>query len=67
MGYKKYPPTRFNTSKPLWNPEMGFDKKILIWGEQGLGDELLFSSILKDLENNFDKITVMLTKDYVNY
>ena len=61
-GIKNDPPTRFNTSKPLWKPEMGFDKKLLIWGEQGLGDELLFSSILKDIENNFDKITVCVDK-----
>lgn len=61
-GIKNDPPTRFNTSKPIWSPEMGYDKKLLIWGEQGLGDELLFSSILKDVENNFDKITVSVDK-----
>lgn len=61
-GVKNDPPTRFNTTKPFWRPEMGYNKKLLIWGEQGLGDELLFSSILKDVENNFDKITVSVDK-----
>ena len=65
-GIRNNPPTRFNTPN-LYGSPSGFDKKLLIWGEQGLGDELLFSSILKDLENNFDKITVSVTKDSVNY
>ena len=61
-GIKNDPPTRFNTTKPFWRPEMGYNKKLLIWGEQGLGDELLFSSILKDVENNFDTVTVSVDK-----
>lgn len=36
-------------SMPQWNGENLKGKKLLIWREQGIGDELLFSSCLVDL------------------
>jgi len=41
-------PTR-NFIKPLWDGISINDKKILIWREQGVGDEILFLSCLPDL------------------
>lgn len=32
---------------PVWNGEK--DKAIIVWGEQGVGDELMFMSVLPDL------------------
>lgn len=45
-----------NFTKPVWSPEMGFDCKILVWAEQGLGDMVLFSNILPDLVSKFTKV-----------
>jgi len=46
---------------PKWDG-VDYSKKIVIWGEQGLGDQILFSSVLNEL-NEFKKIpTVLINK-----
>ena len=40
-------PRKFN--QPQWNGNFAESKTILIWREQGLGDEILFSSCLNDV------------------
>jgi len=47
--------------KPSWEPQMGFGK-ILIWAEQGIGDQLLFGSILPELTDKFEKIFLLADK-----
>jgi tetratricopeptide (TPR) repeat protein len=42
-------PRKFN--QPKWNGDFTETKTILIWREQGLGDEILFSSCLKDVHD----------------
>jgi len=42
-----------------WNPELGY-KKILIWAEQGLGENILFSSILPDIISKFESVTLII-------
>jgi tetratricopeptide (TPR) repeat protein len=52
--------TRFLTNKPTWD---GVEKRInlLIWGEQGIGEQILFSSILNDISHSKNlNITVLL-------
>lgn len=44
---------------PLWEPNQNF-KSVLIWGEQGLGEQILFSSIIKDLEKEIQKLTMVV-------
>lgn len=39
--------TKFSSSKPEWSGEP--NKKILLWKEQGIGDEIMFGSIIKEL------------------
>ena len=34
---------------PWWQGESLYDKTILVWGEQGVGDQILFSSLYQDL------------------
>jgi len=34
--------------QPLWNGERLSSGKVLLWGEQGLGDEILFASLVPD-------------------
>tara|TARA_B100000035_G_scaffold108459_2_gene92019 strand:+ start:866 stop:2782 length:1917 start_codon:yes stop_codon:yes gene_type:complete len=42
-----------------WNPKLGY-KKILIWAEQGLGENILFSSILPEIISKFDSVTLII-------
>lgn len=53
------------TIKPRWD---GQRKKgrLLIWGEQGIGDQILFSSILSDLKNYPQKIIVTIDKRLIS-
>ena len=45
--YRRNPTRHF--SKPKWNGSVKAGKTILIWREQGVGDEILFMSCLPDL------------------
>lgn len=51
--------TKPNFSLPDWSPDLGY-KKILIWGEQGVGDQILFSTIVPELLNLFEKVTLLI-------
>lgn len=48
--------TKPKFSKQIWNPKFGFDCEILIWAEQGIGDMVLFSTILPDIVKKFKKV-----------
>lgn len=37
------------TDRPAWTGDDPAGRRILVWGEQGIGDEILFSSCLPDL------------------
>ena len=39
------------TKAPQWNGEDLADKRLMVVGEQGLGDEFMFANILPDLQN----------------
>jgi Tfp pilus assembly protein PilF len=49
---------RRNFSVPRWNGEVLNGKTLLVWREQGLGDELLFATCLHELEALGGKIIV---------
>jgi len=51
--YKK--PLKLNLKKPLWKTDLGY-KRLLVWAEQGIGDQILFSTILFELDQHFEKI-----------
>lgn len=44
--------------RPKWNGESLINKTILVWGEQGLGDEIAFATCLNDLLNTGAKVIV---------
>lgn len=44
-----------NFSKPRWQPELGYNN-ILIWGEQGIGDQILHGTMLRDFSRQFKKV-----------
>jgi Flp pilus assembly protein TadD len=60
-GFSKLLPTgayrsRRAFSQPAWTGNLQETKTILVWREQGLGDEILFSTCLGDLHNSNLKI-----------
>lgn len=54
------PQIRPNFTKPLWDPSVGYNHNLAIYAEQGLGDMILFSSILPELVSKFDKIFLLI-------
>ena len=44
------------SSKPTWGGEK--DRAILLWSEQGIGDEIMFSSVIPDLQSCCSKLIV---------
>lgn len=53
-------------SKPRWNPDMGHNQNILIVGQFGLGEQILFSSILPEARIKFTKIIFAIDKRLLN-
>jgi tetratricopeptide (TPR) repeat protein len=47
----------FRTEIPIWAGEK--DKNILIWSEQGIGDQILFSGLFFDVLSASSKVTVL--------
>ena len=47
------------TKLPRWEPDKGY-KSVLVWCEQGIGDQLLYGSMLRSLKDNAEKVTVMI-------
>lgn len=55
------PPKQLNSSKPLWSGEPRAEP-VLLWGEQGIGDQLLYGSILPELSGLSPRKQVALDK-----
>jgi len=49
------------TNKPLWNNTIKY-KTILVWKEQGLGDEIMCSSLINNLAEHCSKLYVLIDK-----
>jgi tetratricopeptide (TPR) repeat protein len=47
------------TNKPEWLPSADC-KHLLVWGEQGVGDEIMFACLLKQVISSVPKVTVFL-------
>lgn len=50
---------KFISSKPVWDGKKT-DKQVLIWPEQGVGDKILFSSMLKEVGLLATKVIVLI-------
>ena len=55
FGTQKKFTNQLKTTKPQWEAGYGFET-ILIWGEQGIGEQILFSTILPDVISKFKKV-----------
>jgi tetratricopeptide (TPR) repeat protein len=49
---------KLNSDKPIWNRQK--DAHLLVWPEQGVGDEIMFSSILPDVLKEVSSLTVLI-------
>ncbi len=58
-GDRLAPPTRLGA--PQWNGEPVAGARVLVWREQGLGDELMFLTCLPDLAAAGAKVTVLVS------
>jgi tetratricopeptide (TPR) repeat protein len=48
------------STKPLWKPSK--KQRVLLWGEQGVGDEIMFGSLIPDLYSSSSKLIVLTDK-----
>ena len=53
----KFDSARLKTTKPQWSP--GFGKDLLVWSEQGVGDQILYCSMLNTVREDVDDLLVM--------
>ena len=60
----RWPKRSFN--KPKWVGQNIKGKTILIWGEQGIGDEIIFATCIKDLINEGCEIIIECQKRLVD-
>lgn len=53
-------------AKPIWKPELG-NNSILIWAEQGLGDQILHGTMLFDFCQRFKKVSLAIDPRLVRF
>jgi ADP-heptose:LPS heptosyltransferase len=56
---KKFDSPRLKTNKPQWRPHRAY-KDLLVWSEQGVGDQILYCSLLRHLKNHVPELTVLM-------
>lgn len=56
---------RVNSEKPFWDGKSE-NTRVYIWGEQGMGDQILFGSMLHDLRLFKNKFIVSIDKKLLN-
>ena len=54
----KFDSPRLKTSKPQWTKDCGA-KRVLVWSEQGIGDQILYLSLLHKIEKLAEQVTLM--------
>jgi hypothetical protein len=55
----RFKSNRLVTTKPQWSPGSGL-KRVLVWGEQGIGDQIFYASMLNRLRYEVDKVTMLV-------
>ena len=54
------PQAKLKTALPIWEPQNPRHRRVLLWAEQGVGDQILFGTMLKDAAAQIPVMTVML-------
>ena len=60
-GSEKFKSPRLQTNKPEFVTNKRF-KSVLVWGEQGIGDQIIYGSMLPAIRDRTDKVTAMVDK-----
>lgn len=55
----RFKSNRLVTAKPQWSPGSGL-RRVLVWGEQGIGDQIFYASMLNRLRYETDKVTMLV-------
>ena len=55
-----------NFQKPRWDQNKQ-EKSILIYGEQGIGEQILYSQFVKIIRDKFDNITIAVNKKLIPF
>lgn len=58
-------PSRIETSKPLWAGDKN-NCRLLVWGEQGIGDQILYASMFNNLFNYTQSVIIATDKKLLN-
>lgn len=58
-GSDKFKSPRLQTKKPEYTLDGNF-KSVLIWGEQGIGDQIIYGSMLPAIKARTEKVTAMV-------
>ena len=53
-------------TRPRWDRKQPY-KKILIWGEQGIGDQIIFSNFIDVIDGKFEKIILCVTEKLIPF
>ena len=56
----KQPQQQLQTSLPKWEPENPRHRRVLIWAEQGVGDQILFATLLQEARQRVSELHVLL-------
>lgn len=54
----RFDSARLKTKTPLWRPRYG--REVLVWSEQGVGDQILYCSMLGTMRKDVDDMLVMV-------
>lgn len=64
-GSKSFKSPKLHTKHPQWERYKNL-KKPLVWCEQGVGDQILYASLIEALAREVDEVTVMIDLRLVN-
>jgi hypothetical protein len=64
-GSKAFKSPKLHTKHPQWERGKGL-KRPVVWCEQGIGDQILYASLLEALAREVDEVTVMIDLRMVN-
>lgn len=56
---ERFKSPRLNTEKPQWTKDSGA-KSVLVWGEQGIGDQIIYGTLLSTVRSHTDQMTAMV-------
>jgi tetratricopeptide (TPR) repeat protein len=54
------PQAQLKTALPAWDPHKPAHKRVIVWGEQGVGDQILFGTLLAEAKSLIADLTVMV-------